>query len=89
MDLGASVRRAGVRKVVLTNGHGGNVALLNVAARRLRVEHGLLAVCCHYPFLPLPEGLWPEEELRFGIHAGGVETSMMAHLQPSLVRCVS
>ena len=32
MDLGASVRRAGVRKVVLTNGHGGNVALLNVAA---------------------------------------------------------
>ena len=89
MDLGASVRRAGVRKVVLTNGHGGNVALLNVAARRLRVEHGLLAVCCHYPFLPLPEGLWPAEELRFGIHAGGVETSMMAHLQPSLVRCVS
>ena len=89
MDLGASVRRAGVRKVVLTNGHGGNVALLNVAARRLRVEHGLLAVCCHYPFLPLPEGLWPAEELRFGIHAGGVETSMMAHLQPSLVRCAA
>jgi|EP01043_Picozoa_sp_COSAG02_P001610 creatinine amidohydrolase/Fe(II)-dependent formamide hydrolase-like protein len=33
MDIGASVARAGVRKLVIANGHGGNVPLLNVAAR--------------------------------------------------------
>ena len=73
---------------MIVNGHGGNVPLLNVAARRLRVEHGLLAVGCHYPFLPLPEGMggWGEDEMRFGIHGGAVETSMMAHLRPDLVQ---
>jgi creatinine amidohydrolase len=52
------------------------------------VEHDLLAVCCHYPFMPLPEGIggWGAEELRFGIHGGAVETSMMAHLRPDLVQ---
>ena len=83
-----AVARAGVKKLVIVNGHGGNVPLLNVAVRRLRVEHGLLAVGCHYPFLPLPEGLggWGEDEIRFGIHGGAVETSMMAHLRPDLVQ---
>lgn len=52
------------------------------------MEHNLLSVCCHYPFIPLPEGMggWNAEELRFGIHGGAVETSMMAHLRPDLVQ---
>jgi len=31
-------------------------------------------------------GLFPESELRHGIHGGSSETSMMLHLRPDLVR---
>jgi creatinine amidohydrolase len=34
----------------------------------------------------LPEGLFGEAEVRHGIHAGAIETSMMLHLRPDLVR---
>jgi creatinine amidohydrolase/Fe(II)-dependent formamide hydrolase-like protein/FAD/FMN-containing dehydrogenase len=90
MDLGVSVRRAGVRKLVLVNGHGGNCDLLGLAARRLRVEQGMLVAVVHYfrdgAGQGVAEGLWPAAEARFGIHGGGIETSMMRHLQPQLVR---
>ena len=38
----ASVRRAGFKKLVFVNSHGGQIAALAVAARRLRIEQGLL-----------------------------------------------
>jgi creatinine amidohydrolase len=34
----------------------------------------------------LPPGLFDEAEVRHGIHAGAIETSMMLHLRPDLVR---
>jgi creatinine amidohydrolase len=34
----------------------------------------------------LPTGLFDEAEVRHGIHAGAIETSMMLHLRPDLVR---
>jgi creatinine amidohydrolase len=40
-DIGASVARAGVRRLVVVNSHGGNVAALDIACRRIRIEHGL------------------------------------------------
>ena len=43
-DIGASVARAGVRKLVLYNSHGGNHPLGEVVARRLRQTHGMLCV---------------------------------------------
>jgi creatinine amidohydrolase len=33
-----------------------------------------------------PEGLFPEGEIRHGIHAGGIETALMLALRPDLVR---
>ena len=41
-DLGASVARAGVKKLLLFNAHGGNVGLMDVVARELRAQHGLI-----------------------------------------------
>jgi creatinine amidohydrolase len=32
-----------------------------------------------------PEGLFAPEELRYGIHGGDVETSLMLHFRPELV----
>ena len=42
-EIGACVAKAGIRKLVLYNSHGGNHALAEVVARRLRLEHGMIA----------------------------------------------
>ncbi len=39
MELGASVARAGVRKIVFVNSHGGNEEIMGIVARELRVRH--------------------------------------------------
>lgn len=87
--LGESVARAGVRKLVLLNAHGGQVGLLDVVARDLRARLGLLVYSVNTFNLPLPpevEGLFSAEEHRYGIHAGQIETAMMLALAPDRVR---
>jgi creatinine amidohydrolase len=84
-ELGECVARAGVRKLVLLNSHGGQVSVMDIVARRLRVEQGLLTFGVNWFTLPLGEqidALFTAEEHRFGIHAGDVETSMMLALAP-------
>lgn len=84
---GAAVARAGCRRLVVANAHGGNRDVLHSAALRLREDHGLLVVKCTYFRLPRPEGVeLPEEEWRHGFHGGAVETALMLHLHPGLVR---
>ena len=88
-ELGACVARAGVRKLLLLNGHGGQVSVMDIVARELRQRHGLLVYSASWFSLPLPaavQGLFSAEEHRFGIHGGEVETSMMLHLAPASVR---
>jgi creatinine amidohydrolase len=88
MDIGASLARAGVRKLVILNSHGGQSAFMEMMARDLRVSYNLLAVSTSWSALPLdPEAaaLFSPEERRFGIHAGDMETSMMLALQPGNV----
>ena len=78
-ELGACVARAGVKKLLLLNSHGGNVAPMDIAARELRQQHGLLTYSSSWFNLPLPpevQALFPPEEHRFGIHGGEIETSM-------------
>jgi creatinine amidohydrolase len=88
-ELGACVARAGVKKLLLLNGHGGNVAAMDIVARELRQRHGLLTYSASWFSLPLPDavqGLFSAQEHRFGIHGGEIETSMMLHLAPATVR---
>jgi creatinine amidohydrolase len=93
MDIGASVARAGIKKLVLLNSHGGNAALMDVVARELRTAHGLIVYHTSWYNLPLLDpqtgedlnGLFSAHEHRFGAHAGEVETSMMLALRPDLV----
>src|SRR5947209_221585 len=40
VEIGESVHRAGIGKLVIINSHGGNIALLDLAARQLRVQIG-------------------------------------------------
>jgi creatinine amidohydrolase len=84
-ELGLSVARAGLRKLVIVNSHGGNDELMGIVARELRVRANMLAVKSAWSRLGKPPGLYSERELKFGIHGGDVETSLMLHFRPELV----
>ncbi|MDU8942974.1 creatininase family protein [Ovoidimarina sediminis] len=84
-EIGLSVARAGVRKIVIVNSHGGNLDLISILSRELRVRAGMLAVKCQWGAFGYPEGMYSEYEARFGIHGGDVETSLMLHFRPETV----
>ncbi|MEP7283657.1 MAG: creatininase family protein, partial [Rubrivivax sp.] len=86
LSIGHGVARAGVRKLVIFNSHGGQRAHVDLAALRLRVAHGLLVVRAHSFSFGVPPGLFAADELAHGLHGGAVETSLMLHLRPDLVR---
>jgi creatinine amidohydrolase len=80
-----SAARAGVRKMAILNSHGGQKALVDIAAVRLRAELGMLVARANYFAFGMPPGLFSNEEIAYGIHGGEIETSLMLHLAPSLV----
>ena len=84
-EIGLSVARAGIRKMVIVNSHGGNLDLVSILSRELRVQAGMLAVKCQWGGFGAPEGLFSEREGAFGIHGGDRETSLMLHFRPELV----
>jgi len=84
-EIGESVARVGVRKLVLLNSHGGQPELARIVARDLRVRHFMLAVCANTYDLGIPPGAFPVAELRHGIHAGSYETSVMLAARSDLV----
>jgi creatinine amidohydrolase len=86
LSVGRGVARAGVRKLVIFNSHGGQRAHVDLAALRLRVAHGLLVVRAHSFSFGVPPGLFELDELAHGLHGGAVETSLLLHLRPDLVR---
>lgn len=88
-DIGESVARAGVRKLLLLNAHGGQVSLMDIVARELRGRCKLIVYSCNWWNLPLGDavtGLFTPEEHRFGVHGGDIETSMMLALSAQHVR---
>ena len=87
VQVGEQLAAMGWTRLVLFNAHGGQIALLQVAARQLRSRCPSLAV--------LPCFLWsgveglaariPQPERSDGLHAGQAETALMQHLAPELV----
>lgn len=87
-EIGAGVARAGVKKLVLFNAHGGHVGAMDIVARELRAAHGLIVYSVSWFNLPLGDAgaQFSADEHRFGVHAGEIETSMMLALAPQQVR---
>jgi creatinine amidohydrolase len=83
-DLGSSISRAGFRKLVLYNTHGGNTSLIDVMSRDLRAEFGLRTFSLHGSGGISFEGLNPQERA-YGFHAGEVETSFRLAGIPEVV----
>ncbi|MEM6488087.1 MAG: creatininase family protein [Pseudomonadota bacterium] len=84
-EIGASVARAGVRKLVIVTAHGGNVAPMGMVVRQLRLDHGLMAVSTAWGTGVALADLLPQGEGAYGIHAGAAETAMMLAIAPGLV----
>jgi creatinine amidohydrolase len=78
--------RAGCRKLVLLNSHGGNSAILDIIAHDLRARLGMLVVLASRRRFGAPDGLFSAQEQAHGIHAGEIETSLMLNFRPDLVR---
>ncbi len=84
-DIAASVRRAGVERLCLFNGHGGNTALLETAVREMRMTHELIAVHCSWFGFADAADLFDPEALAMDIHGGDSETSPMLVAAPQRV----
>ena len=85
-DIGASLARAGVGKLMILNGHGGNRAVLEIACRDLRARHGLITAHCMWDALVDEVAIVGMAEAVRGLHGGDVETSAMLVAWPERVR---
>lgn len=86
MEIGACVARTGIRRLLLFNGHGGNIPVMEIVVRDLRACHGLLtASCSWFQICGAEHALEPREQAH-GIHAGLNETSAMLAVHPELVQ---
>jgi creatinine amidohydrolase len=84
-ELGESVHRAGLRKILFFNSHGGQPQVAEIVCRDLRVKLGMFAASAMWPRLIDMTDLFDAAEIKHGIHGGQIETSIMLHLHPALV----
>lgn len=84
-EIGLSIARAGVRKMLIINSHGGNTDLISIVSRELRVRAGMYCVRMGWGAGGVPEGVFGPQELAQGIHGGDNETSLMLHFRPDTV----
>ena len=85
-EIGDSVARAGIRKLVLFNSHGGQPQVADIVAQDLRTRHAMLVVVANSWRMMKSETLVPPAERASGLHAGAIETALMLHFHPELVR---
>ena len=85
LDIAKGVAASGFRRLAFINGHGGNMALLDAAARDIRAETGLMTFCLHPHLYVEPPFAISDNERRLGFHAGELETSLVLALTPDLV----
>ncbi len=85
VDLGQSIKQAGFRRLVVVNGHGGNITALNAMSAELTREIGIDLRITTY-FQLAEAAMAPILEDQPGVlHACEAETSMMLAVRPELV----
>lgn len=84
-DVVESLAQWGVRRVLVVNGHGGNVDAIRLAARAARRQHGVLVAAVMWAQLAADEIAARARSARYG-HACEIETSVAMALVPDCVR---
>lgn len=85
MDIARSLKHHGVRKLIIINGHGGNVATLSLAVRKIRDELGMEAVLIN-PWELITDVIKQTLESKVWGHACEFETSTAFVEIPGKVR---
>jgi creatinine amidohydrolase len=88
MEVGESIYRAGFRKLVLMNSHGGQPQVMQMAARDLHVKYDDFLVFPLFTWrVPhITKELITPKEGQLGMHAGDAETSIMLAILPEQVK---
>ena len=86
-EVGAQLSVMGFKRLILINAHGGQISLLNTAARELRSFAPKLSIfpCFLWSGVDGLSDLISKEEIENGLHASLAETSLMMALKPELV----
>lgn len=84
-DIALSVARAGFKRLVLLNSHGGNPPVLDYIARDIHEETGMQLFSIMISRMGLPDMVTDPDENAWGMHAGESETSWVLALAPELV----
>ena len=84
-DVVESLARWGLRRVLVVNGHGGNVDALRLVARQARRDRGVLVAAVMWAQLAADEAAHYATSPRYG-HACEIETSVGMAVAPQTVR---
>ncbi|MFD0318406.1 creatininase family protein [Streptomyces flavalbus] len=85
-DIAASLRRSGVDALVLVNGHGGNYVLGNVVQESSARGERMALFPAAEDWEAARERAGVSTSLLTDMHAGEIETSVLLHTHPELVR---
>ena len=87
LEVGKQISEMGFKRLVLLNAHGGQISLLNTAARELRKEAPGTNIfpCFIWSGVKGLSDLLTQSEIENGLHASLAETSLMLSLKPELV----
>ena len=87
MEVGESIYRAGFKKLVLMNSHGGQPEVMQMVARDLHVKYEDFMVFPLFTWrVPnITKELLTSKEAQQGMHAGDAETSIILALLPEQV----
>lgn len=85
LNITKSVAYHGFEKMLIVNGHGSNVPLVDLIARRTTLETNSLGAACHYFWLCIDE-FNKIKETEVVAHADEFETSLYLHLAPERVQ---
>jgi creatinine amidohydrolase len=80
-DVVESLAHWGIKRILVVNGHGGNVDAIRLAARAARRDHGVIAAGVMWAQLAADEASRHARSERYG-HACEIETSVAMVLAP-------
>ncbi|MFN8525701.1 MAG: creatininase family protein [Chloroflexota bacterium] len=84
-EIAQSAARAGFRRFVILNSHGGNPPVIDMVARDIHQSTGMMVFPFSTQRLGASREFLSEEERMHGMHAGDGETSTILALAPELV----
>lgn len=79
IELGESVHRAGVCRIILLVSHGGQPHVMDIVACELRTRHAMLVANAAWFNMGMPDNMFSTIGFRHGIHRGRLNLADAAY----------